>query len=189
MADLPTWADEVAAVTAVAAALISAGTIFIQRRETERQARIAQEALLTDYYSHVRGWADLVIDGMAEAEAFCRISMAAQFKGDPPTARSALLARLSALWDRGRFFFPNEQPDAHGLDKQPAFRGFRPAVLDCLKEAHEAMLKLSPGWAFDDYVAAKDRLVRARRAFISEVHAALDPRAHQTRLRRLAGGG
>ncbi|MBI4948815.1 MAG: hypothetical protein HY955_01570 [Deltaproteobacteria bacterium] len=43
------------------------------------------------------------------------------------------LACLSALIEQGRFFFPNiDRSDGYGLDKSPAYRGYRNVALDFL---------------------------------------------------------
>lgn len=41
------------------------------------------------------------------------------------------------LVERGRLFFRNAKPEAHGKWKEPAYRGFRPCVLDHLVVAYQ----------------------------------------------------
>ncbi|QPC44291.1 hypothetical protein HW532_17265 [Kaustia mangrovi] len=46
------------------------------------------------------------------------------------------------LVESGRIFFKNEIIDGHGGHKYPAYRGYRPEILDCLVIAH----KISRDW-------------------------------------------
>lgn len=48
----------------------------------------------------------------------------------------------SILVERGRLFFKNQIVDDHGREKEPAYRGYRPRILDPLVVAHE----VACGW-------------------------------------------
>ncbi len=43
----------------------------------------------------------------------------------------------ASLVERGRLFFKNEVRDAHGFNKNSAYRGYRPKILDSLVLAHQ----------------------------------------------------
>jgi hypothetical protein len=66
------------------------------------------------------------------------------FLGDPAfdkaTARSTL-AKLavdaSVLVEQGRLFFRNTPHPTHGADRHPAYRGYRPMLLDPIVVAHQ----------------------------------------------------
>jgi hypothetical protein len=94
--------------------------------------------------------------------------------------------RLSACADRGRLFFPNEAPSEHGQDKEAAFQGFRPPVLDAVVFA-ASLLERLPAEGGSDEEAARF-MTKCRRLLVSEVQNAIDPRRRGQMLRRLAVG-
>lgn len=57
------------------------------------------------------------------------------------TAKRAKLTEIvfntTALVERGRLFFKNEVRDDHGQDKELAYRGYRPTILDQIVLAHQ----------------------------------------------------
>ncbi len=59
---------------------------------------------------------------------------------DKTTARS-MLAKLaveaSVLVEQGRLFFRNTPHPTHGADRHPAYRGYRPMLLDPIVVAHQ----------------------------------------------------
>jgi len=84
-----------------------------------------------------------------------------------------LSSQLSALADRGRLFFPNIDPDNGGSDKESAYRGQRPPILDALVFAcHETQRLGEDGVSGDDSASF---LRECRRQFVSELQAHLDP--------------
>ena len=79
---------------------------------------------------------------------------------------------LSALCDRGKWFFPNKFEEQHGTHKEPAYRGIRRRILDHLVSAYKALPKCP---SYGDF-GSRDSLVASQRAFVSEVQTVLNPR-------------
>jgi hypothetical protein len=52
----------------------------------------------------------------------------------------------SILTERGRLFFRNVVTDSYGAEKEPAYRGYRPVILDHLVTAH----KIACEWGSSD---------------------------------------
>jgi hypothetical protein len=94
------------------------------------------------------------------------------------------ISQLSALIDRGRFFFPNQYTKEYGTDKLPAFRGYRHAALDPLVSA---LIVLDGKVTNED---TKDYLVHNRQAvlrelqmeFVSHIQQILDPEGHNKKI-------
>jgi hypothetical protein len=89
--------------------------------------------------------------------------------------REALMAELSALVDHGRLYFPNESRDLVGTDREAAMRGYRPAILDALLLPFFELLAMKTPDGVDLGKTAGN-IYNARRAFISELQDALDPK-------------
>jgi hypothetical protein len=104
--------------------------------------RIADRAARNDVVVQLREWGDQVVDLLSEASELCRIEGARLGAGEFSGWRSRLSSRASSLWDRGRFFFPNERQDAFGKDKPSAFQGIRPPILDMLMLCFELTRKI-----------------------------------------------
>jgi len=51
--------------------------------------------------------------------------------------RLSIVFDTSVLIERGRLFFKNEVVDDFGKEKEPAYRGYRPRILDHLVVAHQ----------------------------------------------------
>ena len=83
-------------------------------------------------------------------------------------------AKVSALIDRGRLFFPNRPSKiGHGADKEAGYQGHRQPALDALVAAYDLIDKsgLAPG----PDRAAIDELIKLRRAYVAEVFKVVDP--------------
>jgi hypothetical protein len=82
-------------------------------------------------------WSNEVIKSL---ETLLLITMLDEPLLDRNTARSKLLEQTfntATLVEQGRLFFKNEIVDDHGLHKPPAYRGYRPAILDPIVVAHQ----------------------------------------------------
>ena len=101
-----------------ASLIIAGATAFFFLRD-RRHARFAIE---NDYTESLLEWHFQVIEVLIRLRGGTVLS-AEQRKLD--------LARLSALIEQGRFFFPNIKAD-FGKDKPPAYRGYRNLALDML---------------------------------------------------------
>lgn len=82
-------------------------------------------------------WADECI------EALQTLFLISLLKGPPLSEEKLNEIRLKIIFDtstlieRGRLFFKNEVVDSFGSEKPPAYRGYRPRILDHLVLAHQ----------------------------------------------------
>lgn len=139
-------------------------------RHAERANAIHARLWAEHYFDAVRGWAD---------EATCAIARAIHLEDAGLTDASRelfeLRSTLSALLDRGRWYFPNLAHDATGHRNEPAYRGVRRPILDHLWSAYAALGR-------DGQLTKEEQrraLVTAQRSFVSEVQRILDPRARE----------
>ena len=164
-------AAEIAAVVSTAIAVASLVLNFVLVR---RQSAIQLEDLKAQVDRDILGWAGEAMRALAEAE---RVICELKSHGNGEVfemSRYEVSSRLSELADRGRLFFPNLPDPFHGHQKEAAFRGLRPPVLDAMVFAHYAVLRVTPGTHDPNAIAGFLR--RCRRVLVSEVQVAIDPR-------------
>ena len=164
--------DLISVVALAVSVAAAAGTIVINLRGQRRQ-----------YFSELRRWADEGCDELSEAVHLCDL--------DPTTSaidfvarRHALRVSISSLIDRGRWFFPNLREHEVGVDRDKAFRGFRPPVLDELVAAYKLVGRMDPA-SHAANGELREPLVAAKRRFSSEIQIYLDPRKSETKFTRL----
>jgi hypothetical protein len=82
-------------------------------------------------------WANEAIEALQTLLLICILR-------DPPLDKdvtknkvASLIFQTSVLVERGRLFFKNEVIDDYGKEKAPAYRGYRPLVLDQIIIAHQ----------------------------------------------------
>lgn len=154
-------------IIGVLSALVALFSAFFARGETVKQRALLRETLREQIDRASVEWGRDAINAMAEAFTLAEGKCINEFEADK--VRVSML--LSALADRGRLFFPNIDTDRQGAEKEGAFRGVRPPILDVLVFAHLEVKMLEPvqneGKAF---------LNRCRRLLVSELQAHLDPR-------------
>jgi hypothetical protein len=162
--------------------LLQQGARKDQARAEQRLRLMQEEELRASLDRQVIDWGAEVINALTDAERVARTRTHPSF-GE---AREHLMSRLSALVDRGRLFFPNVSHDLVGLDRPFANRGFRPPILDAIMLVHERVRRLDPAGGADLVQADGGQLFEARRAFVSELQRALDPRRRKVLLENLA---
>jgi len=89
-----------------------------------RDRRHAKYAIESEYSNQLLVWHASVIDAL--------ISLRSSSKTNNEEAKNSLLLKLSSLIEQGRFYFPNIKPDKYGMEKPPAYRGYRNLALDFL---------------------------------------------------------
>lgn len=170
-------------------ALVSAGIAVISFAfnwaVVSRQTAMQAEGLKAQMDAEVMRWAQSAVDALTAAGHVARSRGALNDEAETRRETAAVANRLSALADHGRLFFPNLAPDDHGGDKEAAFQGYRPPVLDALVLACQRLERMDPrNLGPDDATAAF--FMRCRRLLISEVQRAIDPRRRGRMMRRLA---
>lgn len=174
------WVAVVSAVLAVASLVLN---WLVVRRQTELQF----ETLKAEMDAEVIAWANEAIDQVSQGLALARGRGSTYGADEFARLAHETSQKLSSIADRGRLFFPNEAPDQHGQDKESAFQGFRPVILDAVVFACHRLGRIVPGGAGPDQDAA-EFLSKCRRLLVSEAQNAIDPRRRGQMLRRLAIG-
>ena len=164
--------DAAIGVVSAVVALIGA---FTASRETRKQRNLMAETLRQRLDGASIRWGDEAIEALAAAEGLARHPESATYRAD----LERIVQQLSALADRGRLFFPNIEESAKGQDKETAFQGSRPPILDALVFAHKELISLQEG----DPPHA-DFINRCRRLVVSELQDHLDPRHWDTIIER-----
>ncbi|MEX1249738.1 MAG: hypothetical protein WEA77_00885 [Hyphomonas sp.] len=164
--------DGIIAVLSAGVAVISA---LIARGETRRQRKLQTERLRQSIDAASIDWGNAAIDTLARAAMFARTRQLQANDGSFLANKANLLVALSTLVDRGRLFFPNLNPDKKGAEKEGAYRGQRPPVLDALMWTYHELEALTRegGPSCDDSAAYIDE---CRRLLVSELQSYLDPR-------------
>jgi len=171
---------------AVGSALLALASLVLNWLVVRRQTELQYETLRAEMDSEVIAWAHEAIDLVAEASTLAR-GRGAMY----PAVEFRRLAhetsqKLSAIADRGRLFFPNEEHDRHGQEKEAAFQGFRPPILDSIVFACGRLDRMAAEGGPDTESA--DFLTKCRRLLVSEAQNAIDPRRRKQMLNRLAVG-
>ena len=95
-----------------------------------RDRRHAKYQVENEYINNLLKWHGEVVSALIKLRVM-------HSHGQPSTPNDDL-ARLSALIEQGRFFFPNiDRLDGYGRDKPPAYRGYRNLALDFLVASYK----------------------------------------------------
>ena len=176
--------NEWVAVLSAIVAVVSFGLNWlVVRRQTELQ----YETLRAEMDAEVIAWTHEAIDQVSQAIALARGRGATYSVEEMRRLSFETCPRLSSIADRGRLFFPNESPETHGRDKETAFQGYRPPILDAVVFASTRIGRLETAQTEPDKDAA-EFLAKCRRLLVSEAQNAIDPRRRGQMLRRLAVG-
>jgi hypothetical protein len=112
--------DQISNAIACIALIISSILAFLYIRDR----RHAKFIIANDYINQLLQWHHAVVDVLMELRL-------REFEKNC-NKKKDLLIRLSALIEKGRFFFPNIKADEYGTDNPPAYRGYRNVGLDFL---------------------------------------------------------
>jgi len=163
----------------IVVALLSAGiAVFgalISRAETRKQRALQLENLRHSLDQQSLGWGNACIDTLNRAAMFARTRQHQKNDASFLQQRVNMMLAISSLVERGRLFFPNIEPDGKGVEKEGAYRGSRPPILDALMFAYYELEALSrqSGPTADN---SADFIEDCRRLLVSELQAHFDPR-------------
>jgi len=163
------------AVIAVVSALVAVVSALIARGETKRQRKLQTERLRQSIDAASLDWGNAAIETLVRSAMFARTRHMQANEGGFLANKANLMVAISTLVDRGRMFFPNLNPEKKGAEKEGAYRGHRPPILDAVMWTYhelEAMTR-EGGPSGDDSAAYIDE---CRRLLVSELQAHLDPR-------------
>ena len=172
---------------AVASAVLALASLVLNWLVVRRQTELQYETLRVEMDAEVLAWTQEAIDAVSAGVNLARCRGSAYGADDFRRLAGEASHKLSSLADRGRLFFPNEAPQAHGVDKEGAFQGYRPPILDAVVFASTLLDRLDPALPEADNDAAAI-LTKCRRLLVSEAQNAIDPRRRVQMLKRLSVG-
>ncbi|MEL8055273.1 MAG: hypothetical protein AAGK66_03905 [Pseudomonadota bacterium] len=171
--------DNIEVMIAVLSAFVALVGALFSRSETRKQQKILQENLRHSIDSQSLGWGNQAIALLGQAAMFARTRKHQANDAGFLQQRVNLMLALSTTVERGRLFFPNIDPHSKGAEKEGAYRGSRPPILDALMFAYyeiEALTR-TDGPTADN---SADYIDDCRRLLVSELQAHLDPRRRDT---------
>src|SRR3990167_3814481 len=162
-------------ILTIGSAIVAVISALIARGETRRQRKLQTERLRQSIDAASLDWGNAAIDALARCAMFARTRHLQANDGAFLANKANMLVVLSTLVDRGRMFFPNLNPDKKGAEKEGAYRGHRPPILDALMWTYHEMEAITRegGPGSEDTAAYIDE---CRRLLVSELQAYLDPR-------------
>lgn len=164
--------DVIIAVVSAVVALIGA---IVARRETRKQRAIQMERLRQEIDGASLAWGNRAIDALNRSAMLARTRELHQNDNSFKGAQFNMAVGLSTIVDQGRMFFPNIDPASKGAEKEGAFRGERPPILDAVMFAYYEVQALTrQGGPTADNSA--EFIEDCRRLLVSELQAHLDPR-------------
>ena len=171
--------DNLDLIVAASSAVVAVLAAMFSLRETRRQRQIQLENLRHGVDAQSLAWGNASIDTLGRAAMFARTRHHQASDESFLQQRVNLMLALSSLVERGRLFFPNIEAGSFGADKDGAYRGVRPPILDALMYAYYEVDALSrkEGPTGDN---SADFIDECRRLVVSELQAHLDPRRRDT---------
>lgn len=164
---------------ALFSAMIAVFGALVSRNETRKQRALQLENLRHSVDAQSMSWGNASIDGLNRAAMFARTRQHQASDASFFQQRVNMLLAISSLVERGRLFFPNIDPSSKGGEKDGAYRGSRPPILDALMFAYyevEALTRQGGPTADNSAEFIED----CRRLLVSELQAHLDPRRRDT---------
>lgn len=172
---------------AVISAIIAVVSFGLNLRVVNRQTKLQFETLKVEMDAEVFAWSHEAMNVLSEGVALVRT---AHLRPEDEFRRAAIQTehRLSAIADRGRLLFPNDHPHLSGREKEGAFQGIRPPVLDAVVFASCQMAQVATQPMEQSFEPVADFLIKCRRLLVSEAQNAVDPRRRGAMLERLDDG-
>ncbi len=173
---LSDWArSNIELIAAIGSAIVAMFGAFLSARETRKQRKLQIETLRQRVDAASLDWGNEAISLLGEAGDVAQMCTT-PVPGDAIDERKRDVARrLSAMVDRGRLFFPNIDPGSKGAEKEGAYRGHRPPILDALMYAFYEVQEISRNNGPSPQDSA-NFIFDCRRLLVSELQAHLDPR-------------
>ncbi|GGB66785.1 MULTISPECIES: hypothetical protein [Henriciella] len=162
-------------IVTVGSAIFAVIGAIASHLETRRQEKIRVETLRMHVDSASLEWGAQVIDILGRISMFARTRRAQANDQAFNNNKVNLLMNLSSMIERGRMFFPNVDPDGKGAEKEGAYRGHRPPILDALVFAYYELEALTRDGGPTGENSA-NFVDDCRRLVVSELQAHTDPR-------------
>jgi hypothetical protein len=177
----------ISAFSAAVAVFAAVSTVWFAKRKLTRDLvnqRITMVAARKTYFEDIRKWADELVDLLTEAIHLCDLDPKQVMGETFFDRRHRLRIALSAMIDRGRWFFPNIQVDDHGAQKELGYRGYRHELLNGLVRAYQCLGRLDYRNG-DNNTSIRDQLTAAKRHFVGRVQEIIDPATQRSEFDRI----
>lgn len=170
------WARQnVEVLIAVGSAFVALVGALLATNETRKQRKLQVETLRQRIDGASLDWGNEAIDLLGEAGAVAWLCRSNVPETEIEKARHDVARKISSMVDRGRLFFPNVNPASKGAEKEGAYRGHRPPVLDAMMYAYYEVQEISRSGGPSPQDSA-NFIFDCRRLLVSELQAHLDPR-------------
>ena len=170
-------------VVAIVSAIIALLGAYFSWRETRKQRKLKLETMRRELDHSSLNWGCEVIELVARAETLIMHGQSHYGEREFESQRQTLMSELSAMIDQGRFYFPNVEDETHGAEKEGAYQGKRPPVLDAVVYVYYELSEAS-------YRKTQQKsevcefLKSCRRLLVSELQSHLDPKTRNAVIER-----
>ena len=154
--------------------VVSIASLTLAYWTLRNNALLTKEGFRERRETSIMEWGDRVIETLCACISLSRKGSGLFSARDFFIEKENCLRRLSALIDRGRWYFPNVDQDEYGLTKELAYRGHRQPILDHLVGAYDLVSDLEQDDPRGSEASA--RLDTLKRAFVAEVQSKVDVR-------------
>jgi hypothetical protein len=189
--DWPLTAEQttraISGFSAAVALCAAIATIWFSRKNLRRELvnqRISMVSTRLKYFEDFKKWADQLVDILTEAIHLCDLDPKKIVDEPFFYRRHRLQITLSAMIDKGRWFFPNLEVDDHGADKELGYRGYRHELLDGLVSAYRCLKRLDYENR-DNNNSIRNDLTIAKRHFVGQVQKIIDPTTQRSEFDRI----
>lgn len=170
------WVQEnLEVVVTIGSALVAMFSALLARGETRKQRELQTETLRQQVDAASLQWGNAAIDVMGRAAAIAENRNKFADETAFQNNKANMLAAISALVERGRMFFPNYNLESKGAEKDSAYQGHRPPILDALMWVYYELSALTRDGGPTGQNSA-EYINDCRRLLVSELQAHLDPR-------------
>ena len=167
--------ENIELIVAVGSAIVAVIGAVLSGNAARRQHKVQTEQLRQSLDRASLDWGCDAISALADAGAVADLCRTHVPEHEIEARKAVMASRISALVDRGRLFFPNIDPKGKGADKEAAYQGHRPPILDALMFAYYEVQSISRGNGPSPRDSA-NFIFECRRLLVSELQAHLDPR-------------
>lgn len=133
-----------------------------------------RETLRSEWTREIIAWANECVDCMSEAHTLCELDPIRTEEPSFFNRRVALLARISGLTDRGRFFFENDKVGGFGAHKEPAYQGYSPEVITRIRSVYVLLRQVDYTRKNENHLMGQS-IVKQKRWFVSLIQSEVDP--------------
>lgn len=170
---------------AIIAAIIAIVSLIMTIRFQKRAQRYSEISILLAKFNSKQSRREAIRDWASEAMNAISSAYILVSQGHADASKEAIMVKLTAEIDKGRWLLPNLEHEHFGNNKESAFTGLRQGSLDDLVDVFDCLLNLDSGALPSPEIALK--IMKSKRRFASAVQEKLEPRAVESDLAELSG--